>query len=115
MTLLFGVAEMTTHPYRDLLDLVRGESTPDSTFAWVIDHGRGWGLVGFAVYGALVTISAEEVVFRGALLTWLRRRGPWAAVAVGLVGGLAAYRTRSIHPALIAITVANVVVLAAVA
>jgi hypothetical protein len=115
MTLLFGVAEMTTHPYRDLLDLVRGESTPDSTFAWVIDHGRGWGLVGFAVYGALVTIFAEEVVFRGALLTWLRRRGPWAAVAVGLVGGLAAYRTRSIHPALIAITVANVVVLAAVA
>jgi membrane protease YdiL (CAAX protease family) len=148
MTLLFGVAEMTTHPYRELLDLVREESAPDSTFAWVVDHGAGWGLVGFAVYGALVTIFAEEIVFRGALMTRLRPRGPWvavggttvafaaiqalpaallpfgaamgflvidAALAVGVVGGLAAHRTGSIHPALIAITVANVVVLAAVA
>lgn len=148
MSLLFGAAEVVTHPYRELLDLIGEESTPDSTFAWVIEHGRGWGLVGFAVYGALVTIFAEEIVFRGALMTRLRPRGPWVAVggttvafaavqalpaallsvgaavgflvidavlAVGVVGGLAAYRTGSIYPALIAITVANVVVLAAVA
>ena len=148
MTLLFGVAEVLTHPYRELLALIADESSPDSTFAWVIDHGRGWGLVGFTVYGALVTIFAEEIVFRGALMTRLRRRGPWVAVggttvafavvqalpaallsvgaamgflvidailAVGVIGGLAAYRTRSIFPALVAITVANVVVLAAVA
>jgi hypothetical protein len=38
-----------------------------------------------------------------------------AVLAVGVVGGLAAYRTRSIYPALVAITVANVVALAAVA
>lgn len=148
MTLLFGAAEVLLHPYRELLDLVREESAPDSTFAWVIEDGWGWGLVGFAVYGALVTIFAEEIVFRGALMARLRHRGRWVAVggttvafaavqalpaaflslgaavgflvidavvAVGIVGGLAAYRTRSIHPALIAITVANVVVLAAVA
>jgi membrane protease YdiL (CAAX protease family) len=147
MTLLFGIAEIVTHPYRDLLELVREESTPDSTFAWVVEYGRGWGLVGFAVYGGLVTIFAEEIVFRGALMTRLRQRGRTVAVggttvafaavqalpaallsaraavgflvidavlAVGVVGGLAAYRTRSILPALVAITVANVVVLAAV-
>ena len=148
MTLLFGTAEVLTHPYRELLELVRAESRPDSTFAWVIEYGGGWGLVGFAVYGALVTIFAEEIVFRGALMSRLRHRGIWVAVggttvafaagqalpaallsvdaavgflvidavlAVGIVGGLAAYRTRSISPALVAITVANVVVLAAVA
>lgn len=148
MTLLFGAAEVVTHPYRELLDLIREESTPDSTFAWVIEHGLGWGLVGFAVYGGLVTIFAEEIVFRGALMTRLRPRGPWVAVggttvafaagqalpaallsagagvgflvidavlAVGVIGGFAAYRTGSIYPALVAITVANVVVLAAVA
>ncbi len=148
MTLLFGAAEVMTHPYRELLQLVGDESAPDSTFAWVIEYGRGWGLLGFAVYGALVTIFAEEIVFRGALMTWLRRRGQWVAVggttvafaalqalpaallplgaaigflvidavlAVGVVGGLAAWRTGSILPVLIAITVANVVVLAAVA
>ncbi len=148
MTLLFGAAEALTHPYRELLELIREESTPDSTFAWVIDHGRGWGLVGFALYGGLVTMFAEEIVFRGALMTRLRPRGVWVAVggttvafaavqalpaallpaaaavgfllidavlAVGVVGGIAAYRTRSIWPALVAITVANVAVLAAVA
>jgi membrane protease YdiL (CAAX protease family) len=148
MTLLFGVAEALTHPYRELLELVRDESTPDSTFAWVIEHGPGWGLVGFVLYGGLVTIFAEEIVFRGALMTSVRHRGPWvtvgvttiafaavqalpaallsagaavgfllvdAVLAVGIVGGLAAYRTQSIFPALVAITVANVVVLAAVA
>jgi membrane protease YdiL (CAAX protease family) len=148
MTGLFGVAELTTHPYRDLLDLVRDEPSPDSTFAWVIEYGIGGGLVGFAVYGALVTIFAEEIVFRGALMTRLRPHGraiavagttiafaavqalpaallpPRAAVgflvidavlAVGVVGGLAAYRTRSIYPCIVAITVANVVVLAGVA
>lgn len=148
MTVLFGAAEALTHPYRELLELVRDESSPDSTFAWVIEHGRGWGLVGFLLYGGLVTIFAEEIVFRGALMTSVRHRGPWVAVgvttiafaavqalpaallspgaavgfllvdvvlAVGIVGGLAAYRTRSILPALVAITVANVVVLAAVA
>ncbi len=148
MTLLFGAAEAMFHPYRELLELIRDESSPDSTFAWVIEYGRGWGLVGFAVYGVLVTIFAEEVVFRGALMARLRRRGPWVAVtgttvafsavqalpaallpldaavgfllidavvAVGIVGGLVAYRTRSILPALVAITVANVVVLAPVA
>lgn len=147
MTLLFGAAELVTHPYRDLVDLIRVESTPDSTFAWVTEHGRGWGLVGFAVYGVLVTIFAEEIVFRGALMTRWRQRGAWVAVggttiafaavqslpaallpvgaavgflvldvvlAVGVVGGVAAYRTRSIYPGLVAITVANVVVLAAV-
>lgn len=148
MTVLFGVAELLAHPYRELLDLVREESSPDSTFAWVVEYGRGWGLVGFAVYGVFVTIFAEEIVFRGVLMTRLRQRGTVVAVggttvafaavqalpaalvppaaalafllvdavlAVGVVGGLAAYRTRSIHPALVAITVANVVVLAAVA
>ena len=147
MTLLFGVAEAVTHPYRELLELIRTESMPDSTFAWVIDDGRGWGLVGFVVYGGLVTMFAEEIVFRGALMAWLRRRGVWVAVggttfafaavqalpaallpvdagvgflvvdavlAVGIVGGLAAYRTCSIWPGLIAITVANVAVIAAV-
>jgi membrane protease YdiL (CAAX protease family) len=148
MTVLFGSAEALTDPYRELLELIRDESSPDSTFVWVIEHGRGWGLVGFAVYGGLVTIFAEEIVFRGALMTRLRRRGPWVAVggstvafaavqalpaallsrsaavgflvidavlAVGVVGGLAAYRTRSVLPSLIAVTVANVAVLAAVA
>jgi hypothetical protein len=38
-----------------------------------------------------------------------------AVLAVGVVGGLAAHRTRSILPALVAVTVANVVVFAAVA
>jgi membrane protease YdiL (CAAX protease family) len=148
MTLLFGVAEFVGHPYRELLELIREESSPDSTFAWVVDEGRGWGLLGFALYGALVTIFAEEIVFRGALMSGLRRRGPMVAVgvtavafalvqalpaallspgaavgfvaidaliAVGVVGGLAAYRTRSVYPSIVAITVANVVVLAAVA
>ncbi len=148
MTVLFGIAEAMTHPYRELLDLISDESSPDSTFAWVVEHGRGWGLVGFAVYGAFVTIFAEEIVFRGALMNRLRRRGARVAVAgttvafaaiqalpsallslpaamgfllidavlaVGVVGGVAAYRTRSIHPGLVAVTVANVAVLAAVA
>lgn len=147
MTVLFGIAEFVTHPYRELLGLVREEPSPDSTFAWVIEYGRGWGLVGFAVYGTLVTIFAEEVVFRGALMTRLRSRGRTLAVAgttiafaavqalpaallspravvgflvidavlaVGVVGGLAAYRTRSIFPTLVAVTVANVAVLGVV-
>lgn len=147
MTVLFGVAEFTTHPYRELLGLIREESSPDSTFAWVIEYGRSWGLVGFAVYGALVTIFAEEVVFRGALMSRLRSAGCARAVAgttiafaavqalpaallpareavgflaidavlaVGVVGGVAAYQSRSIYPTLVAVTVANVAVLAAV-
>lgn len=148
MTVLFGLAEAVTHPYRELLDLVGEESSPDSTFAWVVDDPGIRGLVGFVVYGALVTIFAEEIVFRGVLLSRLRARGAVVAVggttlafalvqalpaallspaaafgflivdavlAVGVVGGLAAYTTRSISPSLLAVTVANVAVLAAVA
>lgn len=57
-------------------------------------------------------------------MTRLRQRGGWLSVGgttvafaalQALPAALAAYRTGSIHPALIAITVANVAVLATVA
>jgi membrane protease YdiL (CAAX protease family) len=148
MTAFFGLAEFLGHPYRELLDLVRVEPTPDSTFAWVVDHPGPVGLAGFVLHGGLVTMFAEEVVFRGALLQRLRLRGAPvsvgvstaafaavqtlpalllpvsaglsfllldAVVAVGMIGGLAAHRTGSILPPLVAVTVANVAVLAAVA
>ncbi len=145
MTTLFGLAEAIWHPYRELLALVAESDAPDSTFVWVVS-GRH-DLVAFVLYAALVTMFAEEVVFRGALLTRVRSRGPLPAigvttatfaalqsiaalqlsvgaafgflvvdsiVAVGIVGGAAAWRTRSIVSGLIALTVANAVVVASV-
>jgi membrane protease YdiL (CAAX protease family) len=145
ITAVFGLAEVVWHPYRELLALVADANTPDSTFAWVVS-GRHH-LVAFALYAGLVTMFAEEVVFRGLLLARLRHRGPLIAigattlafavlqaiaalqlgvgaafgflfldaiVAVGVVGGAAAWFSRSILPGLIALTVANAVVVASV-
>ena len=145
MTAVVGLAETLWHPYEELLALVADASAPDSTFAWVVS-GRS-NLAAFALYAALVTMFAEEAVFRGVLLVRLRSRGPLIAVgattlafaalqsiaaiqlsvgaaigflfvdaivAVGIIGGAAAWFTRSIVPGLIALTVANAVVVAGV-
>lgn len=145
ITVVFGLAEVVWHPYRELMALVAGASTPDSTFAWVVS-GRHH-LAAFALYAGLVTMFAEEAVFRGVLLGRLRSRGPLVAigattlafavlqaiaalqlgvgaafgflfvdaiVAVGVVGGTAAWFSRSILPGLIALTAANAAVVASV-
>ena len=79
---LMALVEPWSHTYAALIALVFAAPNPDTTFGWLIRFDGVGAWAGLALYSGLVTLFAEELCFRGWLLTALRPRlGFWGAIA----------------------------------
>jgi membrane protease YdiL (CAAX protease family) len=79
---LMAIFEPWSHTYGTLAAQAVSSERVDTTFGWLVRYPGPAGWAGFVVYAGSVTLFAEEVFFRGWLLTWLKRRvsEPWAVM-----------------------------------
>ncbi|HVP20420.1 MAG TPA: CPBP family glutamic-type intramembrane protease [Anaerolineaceae bacterium] len=73
MVLLF---EPWSHTGLMLFRLAISSPAPDTTFLWLKQFTGFTGIFAMIVYGGLVTLFAEELLFRGWLLLWLLQKLP---------------------------------------
>jgi len=72
--------EPWSHTGKELYTLALASPTPDATFLWLKQLTGLPGVIAVIVYGGMVTLFAEELLFRGWLQLWLLQRLPavWA-------------------------------------
>lgn len=102
---LMVLFEPWTHIYRDLVRLAVSGSTPDPTFGWLERYPGAVGWVGMALFSGLVSLFAEELLFRGWLNLLLKRHMPtgWAVALQAAIFSLPQLVVAFIFPPLQAI------------